>query len=157
MNRRTLARKLFPLAVAFTFCLGLTLGAGRDTGPRAYGGILGDILKGGAIGFGVMQFADELDKGINTLLQQKGIDVQGMTKVVPIVRVGTRGGGQAGAAQVVGPAEQVQKVEAVAELELFVGPLRGRALIPVDTKNPLKGEIKGVGGVGVNASIKARL
>jgi len=157
MTRHTLTRKLFPLAVAFTFCFGLLLGAGRESGSRAFGGILDDILKGGAIGFGVMQFADELDKGINTLLQQKGIEVQGMTKVVPIIRVGTRGGGQAGAAQVVGPAEQVQKVKAVAELELFAGSLRGRALIPIDTKNPLKGQIKGVGGFGVNASTKARL
>ena len=157
MNRRTLTHRLFPVAVAFTFCLGLLLGASRGPQSRAFGGILGDILKGGAVTIGVMEFADELDKGINALLRQKNLEVQGMTKVVPIIRVGSKGGTQAGAAQVVGPQEQVQKVEAVAELELGLGPLRGRALIPVDTKNPLKGQIKGVGGVGVNASIKVRL
>jgi len=157
MNRRTLTQRLFPLAVAFTFCFGLLLGAGRGSQSRALGDILGDVLKGGVVTIGVMEFADELDKGINDLLGQKGIEVQGMTKVVPIIRVGSKGGAQAGAAQVVGPEEQVQKVEAVAELELNVGPLRGRALIPVDTKNPIKGQIKGVGGVGVNASIKVRL
>jgi len=157
MRKPRLTRRLFPLAVALTFCCGLMLGAGRDSRSRAYGGILEDVLKGGVVTIGVMEFADELDSGINSLLGQKGIQVQGMTKVVPIVRVGSKGGAQAGAAQVVGPAEQVQKVEAVAEMELNLGPLRGRALIPVDTKNPLKGQIKGVGGVGVNASIKVRL
>ncbi len=157
MRKAPLLRRLLPPAAAFTFCLGLLLGSGRDARSRAFGGILDDVLKGGVVTVGVMEFADELDKGINTLLGQKGIQVQGMTKVVPIIRVGSKGGAQAGAAQVVGPAEQVEKVEAVAEVELNVGPLRGRGLIPVDTKNPLKGQIKGVGGVGVNASIKVRL
>jgi hypothetical protein len=157
MTKRTLTRRLFPAAVALTFCVGLLLGAGRGRDSRAVGDLLGDVLKGGAVTIAVMEFADQLDKGINALLQQKGIETQGMTKVVPIIRVGSRGGGQAGAAQVVGPAEQVRKVEAVAEAELGLGPFRGRALIPVATKNPLKGQIKGVDGVGVNASIKVRL
>jgi len=98
-----------------------------------------------------------LDDGINDLLRQRGLEVQGMTKVVPIIRIGGKGGTQAGAAQVVGPAEQVEKVQAVAEVELRLGLLRGRALIPVATKNPVKGKIKGVSGVGVNASIKVRI
>jgi hypothetical protein len=140
------------------FGLGALLGAGGGLLPRAVGGdLLGDILKGGGVTIAVMEFADELDRGINDLLRQRGLEVQGMTKVVPIIRVGTKGGTQAGAAQVVGPAEQVERVEAVAEVELGFGPLRGRGLIPVDTRNPIKGEIRGVGGVGVNASIKLRL
>lgn len=157
MNLRVRTQHLTALALTLAFCLGLLLGASRGPRSRAFGGVLGDIVKGGAITIGVMEFADELDKGINDLLRQKNLEVQGMTKVVPIIRVGSKGGAQAGAAQVVGPEEQVQKVEAVAELELNLGPLRGRALIPVDTKNPVKGQIKGVDGVGVNASIKVRL
>jgi len=157
MTGKTLARRLFFLAAVATFCAGALLGAGRQSASRAFGDLLEDILKGGAVTIAVMEFADELDEGINGLLGQRGIEVQGMTKVVPVIRVGSKGGTQAGAAQVVGPAEQVEKVEAVAELQLTLGALRGRALIPVDTKNPIKGEIKGVGGVGVNASIKVRI
>jgi len=150
-------RKLLPPALAVAFCVGALLGAGRRAPSPAEGDILRDVFKGGAVTIAVMEFADELNKGINDLLGQKGIEVQGMTKVVPIVRVGAKGGGQAGAAQVVGPSEQVEKVKAVAEFELGLGPFRGRALIPVDTESPAKGKISGVGGVGVNASIKVRL
>lgn len=157
MTRHIISGKLVIAASGLVFGVGLLLGSGRGQGTRAVAGVLEDLLKGGVITIGVMEFADELDKGINDLLSQRGIEVQGMTKVVPIIRVGSKGGTQAGAAQVVGPAEQVEKVEAVAELELTLGNLRGRALIPVDTKNPIKGEIRGVGGVGVNASIKVRL
>ncbi len=35
MNRRTLAHRLFPLAVAFTFCFGLLVGGGRAPRSRA--------------------------------------------------------------------------------------------------------------------------
>ena len=57
----------------------------------------------------------------------------------------------------VGPAQQVRKVKAVAEVQLNLGALRGRGLIPIATKNPLRGEIKGVGGVGVSANIRVRI
>ena len=157
MSHQTTMRRLLALAVALTFCVGALLGAGGRSAHRAAGDLLGNIFKGGAVTVAVMEFAGALNKGINDLLRQKGLEVQGMTKVVPIVRVGSRGGTQAGAAQVVGPAEQVEKVKAVAELELRLGPFRGRALLPVASENPMKGDIKGVGGVGVNASIKVRL
>jgi len=157
MNERRLNHKLLAFSVAAVFAVGVLAGASRDSASRAYAGLLDDLLKGGAVSIAVMEFADELDKGINDLLSQRGIEVQGMTKVVPIIRLGSKGGAQAGAAQVVGPAEQVKTVKAVAEFQLGLGPLRGRALIPVATKNPMKGKIKGVGGVGVNASIKVRI
>ena len=149
--------KLFILIAIGVFAVSMMVGAGRNTADRAVAGILDSVIKGGVVTIAVMEFADELDDGINDLLRQRGLEVQGMTKVVPVIRLGGRGGTQAGAAQVVGPAEQVEKVQAVAEFELRLGMLRGRALIPVATKNPLKGKVKGVSGVGVNASIKVRI
>jgi len=79
-----------------------------------------------------------------------------MTKVVPIIRVGTTGTA-VGAAQVIGPEQQVKKVQAVAELELTVGSLRGRGLIPVTTRKVSTDTVRGVGGVGISANIKIPL
>jgi hypothetical protein len=157
MSNPSTSRKLLALAVMAVFSFGLLLGAAPRAGSFSLGDVMGDLVKVGGIGFAVSQFSGEINDGINKLLGQKGIAIQGMTKVVPIIRIGTAGGTQAGAAQVVGPAAQVWKVKAVAEMQLDIGDLRGRALIPITTKNPLKGQIKGVDGVGVSASIKLRV
>ncbi len=157
MNQRSIYRTLVGFAAIGVFSLGILLGTSSRSPSLELGDLLGDVLKVGGVGLLVAQFDDELNDGINAILQQRGIAVQGMTKVVPIIRMGTKGGTQAGAAQVVGPAAQVQRVKAVAEVQLDLGPLRGRGLVPVETKNPLKGEIKGVAGVGVSASIKVRI
>lgn len=157
MTRRSIYRTLFTFAVIGVFGLGMLLGTTTRSASLELGDILGDVLKVGGVGLLVAQFDDQLNDAINALLQQKGIAVQGMTKVVPIIRMGTKGGTQVGGAQVVGPAAQVERVKAVGEVQLDLGSLRGRGLIPIETKNPLKGEIKGVGGVGVSASIKVRI
>ncbi len=157
MTQRSIFKSLFAFAVIGVFSLGILLGTTTRSASLELGDLLGDVLKVGGVGLLVSQFADELNDAINSLLQQRGIAVQGMTKVVPIIRMGTKGGTQVGGAQVVGPAPQVERVKAVAEVQLDLGPLRGRGLIPVETQNPLKGEIKGVAGVGVSASIKVRI
>ena len=75
--------------------------------------------------------------------------------VVPTFRVsGGIGGAAVGAAQVVGPPQQVDKVQAVAEIQIGIGNFRGRALVPVTTRKGLTSSIKGIGGVGVSAEIK---
>ena len=77
------------------------------------------------------------------------------TKVVPIISFGS--GGHIGAAQVMGSSEQVARVEAVLQVE---GDFNGRtfrvkALIPSDSKNPLK--FSRVQGVGVSAVIDVKI
>jgi len=100
---------------------------------------------------------EDIDHFINVLLSQRGIEHEGMTKVVPIIRVG--GAGTAvGAAQVVGPAQQVKKVSAVAEVEITIGgSARARGLVPVSTKKVTTDSIRSIGGVGISANIKIPL
>ena len=71
----------------------------------------------------------------------------------PIVRVG-EGGGRGRRRAGHGTGQQVRTVEAVAELELSVGDLRGRALLPTTTQRELTSTVRGVSGVGISANIK---
>ncbi len=122
------------------------------------GGALKGALKIFGIAFVVKQFGGQINSFINSVLAQHSAKVAGQTKVVPIVRIGA-GGTAVGAAQIMGPAVQVKKVSAVAEVEWKPGNvLRARGLFPVTNvkiTDPTK--IKGVGGVGVSANIKLPL
>ncbi|RCW50457.1 MULTISPECIES: hypothetical protein [unclassified Halanaerobium] len=116
--------------------------------------LLGQLLKTFGIGFVVSEFAEPIDNFINTLTFNNGVQVETATKVVPIVTVGS--GTFAGAVQVSGPAAEINKVQAVAQLEgdFRDGTFRIRALVPVNTKNPI--DIKNIDrieGVGVTALI----
>ena len=76
------------------------------------------------------------------------------TKLVPIITVGD--GSYAGAAQVSGPKEQVDKCQAALQLEAsFFKSFRAKALIPVD-KVAISG-INRVQGVGVSAQIDVKI
>jgi len=142
------------LLVAWAFVLGVALGP-QPARSIDLGGALVDLVKIFGIAWVVDRFAGDIDRTINRFLSQHDAAIEGQTKVVPILRVASGGGGTAvGAAQVMGPAQQVRTVQAVAELELNFGSFRGRALVPVSTKNVSSGGIKGVGGVGVSANIK---
>jgi len=124
---------------------------------RVYSVDLGDILKVGGIGYVVRQSAGALNKAINTLTMNKGIESELSTKVVPILSIGQ--GGHIGAAQVAGPEEAVKKVEAVGQLEAgfnFGARFRAKVLVPIDTNDPRKGFHR-VQGVGVSAVIDVRL
>lgn len=125
------------------------LSAGAVSSVQAFG--LGDILKVGGIGYVVDRFAGPLNNFINTLTFNKGGAHDYATKVVPIISFG--GGGHIGAAQVMGSSEQVARVAAVLQVEGdFSGrTFRVKALIPSDSKNPLK--FSRVQGVGVSAVI----
>lgn len=156
MNRRKRATSTAVFAAALAFVLGFAIS------PQPARGIdLGDsfvkLVKVFGIAWVVDRYADDIDRTINNLLRQHEAEIEGATRVVPILRIGEGGGTAVGAAQVMGPAVQVDKVQAVGELELGVGNLRGRALLPVSTKKELTKSIKGIGGVGVSANIKFRV
>lgn len=115
---------------------------------------MGTVVKGGAVSLLVSQFADQLNSAINTLTAKYPISSDYATKVVPIITVGD--GSYAGAAQVSGPKEQVDKCQAALQLEAsFFKSFRAKALIPVD-KVAISG-INRVQGVGVSAQIDVKI
>jgi hypothetical protein len=142
------------LLCVFFFLVGVT------SPPPAFafglGSIGGNLLKIAGFGFLVNHFGGQINNFINKALGQRGIQREGMTKVVPVVRIGRASA--VGAVQVVGPQEQVQKVKAVAEVEVGLGnSIRGRGLIPIAADGFNVASVHGVGGVGVSADIKLRL
>ncbi len=150
------ARKITILSVSALLLWAFLLGVGTPPAPVQgldLGGGIGDLVKIFGIGWVVSRYGDEIDKFINNTLRQNDAAVEGLTKVVPVVRVG-KGGTAVGAVQVMGPPEQVKKVQAVAEVQIGIGKLRGRGLVPITTKSAEAKTLKGVGGVGVSADIK---
>lgn len=116
---------------------------------------LGDILKVGGIGFLVKQFAKPLNDFVNTLMMNHGAENKDATKVVPILSLGK--GGYVGAAQVIGKKVDVDRVEAVAQVE---GDFSGRrfrvkGLIPIDTEKATS--FHRVYNVGVSAVIDVKI
>lgn len=115
---------------------------------------LGDVLKVGGIGFLVDRFASPLNNFINTLTFKHGAGSDYATKVVPIISLGS--GGYIGAAQVTGSQELVNKTQAVLQIEAdFDRQFRVKAVIPIDSKNPLS--FSRVQGVGISAIIDVRI
>lgn len=142
---------------AVSLLLATMIGTGAYSGVSAFG--LGDLL-GGAVKIGginllLNKYGNSVNSAINSLMMKKGAGTDYATKVVPILSVG--GSGYIGAAQVVGPAEQIAKVEAVGQLEFSVNDqlFRIKGLIPMDSKNPTS--FSRVQGVGVSAVIDLRL
>lgn len=130
----------------------LAVGLGAIAGAQ-----LGSLLKGGAIAVAVDKFGPDINKFINNVTGEKNVGTNQATKVVPIVSLG--GGAYMGAVQVAGPASQVEKVRAVAQLEQnfkMIGGVRIKALIPISTKSAGM-SIKRVPGVGVSAILDFRL
>ena len=138
---------------------GLLLGAfllGLGTTPRPaaaldLGGGIGTLVKIFGIGWVVDHYSGQINKAINSALAQRDAEIEGYTKVVPILRIMGGKGKAIGAAQVMGPRVQVEKVKAVGEVELrLLGAVRARGLLPISTKSSLSI----VPGVGVSANIK---
>ena len=132
------------------------IGTGVFSGVSAsgLGSILGGIVKVGGIGFLVDKYGESLNSAINSVMMKEGAGTNYATKVVPIVSIGNRG--YIGAAQVIGDADQVEKVEAVGQLEISWNKLfRIKGLIPMDSKNPTS--FSRVQGVGVSAVIDVRV
>jgi hypothetical protein len=117
---------------------------------------LKDLLGVVGGGFLVSAIAGPLNDFINTVTFNKGAKVEGHTKVVPIVSLGT--GTRIGAAQVAGPrGEAVASTKAVAQIETsFKDRFRVKILVPIDSENPLQ-RFRRVQGVGVSAVIDYKL
>ncbi|MFW6437484.1 MAG: hypothetical protein ACOCZ7_00605 [Armatimonadota bacterium] len=146
-------RTLTILVVVWAFVLGMAVGP-QPARAIDLGGAVEDLVKIFGIGWVVDRFAGDINNTINDVLAQREAEIAGATKVVPILRVGEGGGTAVGAAQVQGPQARVRECEAVAELELEFGDLRGRALLPVSTKSNLTDSVRGISGVGVSANIR---
>ena len=126
--------------------------------PAAQAIDLSDILKVGGIGILVDRFSPQLNSFINTLMMQHKAAPEFATKVVPILTVGVLGNsGYIGAAQVMGPQNLVDRVQAVVQVESnFNGNMfRVKGLIPIDSKIPVN--FNRVSGVGVSAIIDVRI
>ncbi len=147
-------RWLILVVVLVAFTVGFGAGP-RPAEALSLEGALKGALKIFGMAYVVKHFGGQINSFINNLLAQHEAEIAGQTKVVPIVRIG-EGSVAVGAAQVMGPPQQVKKVSAVAEVEWKPGNvLRARGLFPVTNvkiTDPTK--IKGVGGVGISATIK---
>lgn len=119
---------------------------------------IGSIIKVFGIGYAVTLVAGPLNDFINTLLNNKGVKVTERTKVVPILSIGLGTSSYIGAAQVSGPKNAMDKVKAVGQLEGdFNQVFRVKALVPLDSLNPITDGIRRVPGVGVTAIIDIRI
>lgn len=118
---------------------------------------LEQIIKIGGIGLLVQRFGGDINRGMNALTKHKDTP-QDSTKVVPILSIGIGKSSAIGAAQVMGPKAQVDKVKALAqpETELFGKEVRIRGLIPVSSTDVTR-RIDRVKGVGVSGIVDIRL
>jgi len=116
-----------------------------------------DLVKIIGVGAAVTSFASKFNDAINKLADQH--DTPAMTtKVVPILTGGINSRKAIGAAQVMGPRAQVDKVKAVAQIDqdLLGKEVKIRALIPIESKDVIR-DIKRVEGVGVSGIVDLKL
>jgi hypothetical protein len=143
-------QKRFKVAIATIAAAG-TFGAAT----AFFGDIFTDVLKIGGIGLLVDRFGPDINKALNKL-QNFDKNEERLTKVVPILSVSNRGK-NIGAAQVMGPRAQVNKVTAVAQVETdFARVIRVRAMIPVESKNVVQ-NIRRVVGVGISGLVDIKV
>ena len=148
---------------AMAVCVVAAVAAAVIAAPAAGQGVsIGSLIKLFGIGYVVKTFGPQINDAINTLMLNNKVANREMTKVVPIVSiavgVSTSGGAFIGAAQVQGPKASVDKVQAVAQIEgAFSDAVRLKGLIPVDSLNPIPGNLHRVYGVGITALVDFRL
>ncbi|BDI31240.1 hypothetical protein CCAX7_32910 [Capsulimonas corticalis] len=142
---------------AVAVALAGTIACGGVVAGAAHADLLGSVLKGGLVAVLIKQFAGPINDGINKLTGSAGVSVTEATKVVPIVSVGQ--GGYVGAAQVSGPKDRLDEVQAVGMLEGSVSGDRFRlkALVPIDTTSPKGVKLKRIKGVGVSAIVDIKV
>ena len=142
--------KLKRLAVCALAACMIGTGAMIHVDAFSLGSVLGGVAKVGGIGFLVSKYGESINSAINSVMMKEGAGTNYATKVVPIVSIGNSG--YIGAAQVIGDADQVEKVKAVGwNDKLF----RIKGLIPMDSVNPAS--FSRVQGVGVSAVIDVRV
>lgn len=116
------------------------------------------LIKIFGIGYVVKQYATPLNDFVNSVLANNGVKVLEQTKVVPVLSIGVGQASYIGAAQVSGTKAALAKVEAVAQLEAdFNSVFRIKALVPINSSNPIADGIHRVPGVGVTAVIDIRI
>ncbi len=115
------------------------------------------LVKIVGVGAAVSTFAPQLNNSINKLANHHDTSSD-WTKVVPIISAGINSRKAIGAAQVMGPRTQVEKVKAVAQIEqdLFGKEVKIRAMIPIETKDVVQ-DIKKVEGVAVSGIVDLKL
>jgi hypothetical protein len=155
--RRQLAATFVAVFLAGTLLGGL---AGPAVGQ---GDVIIQAVKIFGIVYVVKTYGSQINDFINRLMSNNHAANNLKTKVVPILSLGVgiagpNQGSYIGAVQVMGPAAAVDKVEAVAQLEgVFLDALRVKALVPVDSLNPVAGNLHRVYGVGVTALIDFKI
>lgn len=147
--------KLKRLAVCVLAASLLGTGAMMNVSAFNLGSVLGGVVKVGGIGFLVSKYGESINSAINSVMMKEGAGTNYATKVVPIVSIGNNG--YIGAAQVIGDADQVEKVKAVGQLEVSWDDklFRIKGLIPMDSTNP--SSFSRVQGVGVSAVIDVKV
>jgi hypothetical protein len=115
------------------------------------------ILKVVGVGAAVKQFGPEINRAMNKLSSHND-SFSMTTKVVPIISAGIDSRKAIGAAQVMGPRDKVDQVQAVAQLDqdLFGREVKIRAMIPISSKDVVK-DIRRVEGVGVSGIVDLKL
>lgn len=121
---------------------------------------LDKLLKGGLVLVAVDKFGPDINKFVNEVTGNRNHDDKEMTKVVPILSIGS--GAYAGAAQVMGPRQFVETVRAVAQLEaekkIIQPQVRVRALIPISDRSVKSlDSLKRVPGVGISGTLEIKL
>jgi hypothetical protein len=118
---------------------------------------LKQIIKIVGVGAAVTQFGPQINSALNKLASHRDSD-DVSTKVVPIISAGVNSRKAIGAAQVMGPRDQVERVKAVAQLDqdLFGREIKIRAMIPVASENVVQ-NIRRVEGVGVSGIVDLKL
>lgn len=155
-------RKRMGSAVVAALLAGVLIG-GAIQPVTAQINVITTAIKLFGIGYVVKQYGPQINDAINTLMLNNKAKNKEMTKVVPILSVGVgilsgSQGSYIGAAQVQGPAAVVNKVQAVAQIEgMFLNAVRLKGLVPVDSLNPLAGNLHRVYGVGVTALVDFQL
>ncbi len=142
------------IALVLLLAIGLTVLLPVAASARS--NLLIDLVKIFGIGYVVSRFGPQINKFINNLAGQKGVKWAGLTKVVPIISVGT--GTFVGAAQVQGAPFRVSGVKAVGQVETRISGLNAKLLIPVGTNKIKKGSnLTRIPGVGISALIDFRI
>jgi hypothetical protein len=117
-------------------------------------------IKSALILAAVDRFSPDINRFVNETTSTKDIGDEAVTKVVPILTVGS--GTYAGAAQVTGPRRLVDTVKAVAQIEgekrIIQPTVRVRGLLPIasrDVKN--LASLSRVPGVGITATLEVKI
>ena len=127
-----------------------------STTMMSQAGLLGDVVKVGAVGLAVDKFGGQINSALNKVTANKNLSTDEATDVVPIISLG--GGSYIGAVQVIGAKQNVEKCKAVVQLEAnrVIGKnIRAKILVPVGSRTT--SNIKRIYGVGVSAMLDIRI